>query len=67
MSNVRSTSHEKCDPSFINSHSNKGLGSSKSNYEKMTISYMKKRNGKCVSTLSNFSKEELEKLVEKYS
>jgi len=35
MSNVRSTSHEKCDPSFITSHSNKGLGSSKSNYEKM--------------------------------
>ena len=67
MSNVRSTSHEKCDTSFITKHSNKGLGTSKSSYEKMTTSYMKKRNGKCVSTLSNFSKEELEKLVEKYS
>ena len=67
MSNVRSTSHEKCDTSFITSHSNKGLGSSKGNYEKMTTSYMKKRNSKCVSTLNKFSEEDLKKMVEKYS
>jgi len=67
MSNVRSTSHEKCDPSFITSHCNKGLGSSKTNHEKMTTRYMKKLNGKCVSTLDKFSDEDLKKLVERYS
>jgi len=67
MSNVRSTSHEKCDPSFITSHSNKGLGSSKANHEKMTTRYMKTLNGKCTSTLNKFSDEDLKKMVEKYS
>ena len=67
MSNVRSTSHEKCDPSFITSHSNKGLGSSKANHEKMTTRYMKKLNGKCTSTFNKFSDEDLKKMVEKYS
>ena len=67
MSNVRSTNHEKCDPKFISKYSNKGLGSSKMNHEKMTTRYMKKLNGKCVSTLDKFSDEDLKKMVEKYS
>ena len=67
MSNVRSTSHEKCDPKFITNYSNKGLGSSKMNHEKMTIRYMKKLNGKCVSTLDKFSDEDLKRMVERNS
>ena len=67
MSNVRSTSHEKCDPKFISKYSNKGLGSSKMNYEKMTPRYMKVMNGKCTSTLNKFSDEDLKKMAEKYS
>ena len=67
MSNVRSTSHEKCDPKFITNYSNKGLGSSKMNHEKMTTRYMKKLNGKCVSTLDKFSDEDLKRMVERNS
>ena len=67
MSNVRSTNHEKCDPKFITNYSNKGLGSSKANHEKMTTRYMKKLNGKCVSTLDKFSDEDLKRMIERNS
>ena len=41
-SNIRSTNHEKCDPMFITSYSNnKGLGSSKAAWAKMTPAAMK--------------------------
>lgn len=67
-SNIRSTNHEKCDPMFITSYSNnKGLGSSKAAWAKMTPAAMKKENGKCVSIKESLSKEELAAIVAKYS
>ena len=50
-SNIRSTNHEKCDPQFIRSFSDrKGLGSSKLSWSKMTPSSMKKENDVLIST-----------------
>ncbi len=67
-SNIRSTNHEKCDPQFIRPFSDrKGLGSSKNSWSKMTPSAMRKENGKCVSVMDSMSKEELEKIMERYS
>jgi hypothetical protein len=67
-SNIRSTNHTKCDPRFILPYSNgKGLSSSKNNWEKLSITYMKKQNGKCISVLDNMSEIELEEIKSRYS
>lgn len=67
-SNIRSTNHEKCDPQFIRSFSDrKGLGSSKLSWSKMTPSSMKKENGKCESVMSSMSEDQLKEIMERYS